>query len=93
MINIGDRVSFIWEQHEYIGTLLSSQDTAYNRVLFDSPHKNWSLNRDNSIDLYKDRYPITSYGPQRTTEEKVAIRCKLLWNKSKWVKSHPQMAY
>lgn len=31
--------------------------------------------------------------PPQTTEQKVATRCKKLWNTSNWVKKNPHLAY
>jgi len=41
-------------------------------------------------------FPDSSYelaGPPLTKEQKVALKCKKLWNQSNWVRNNPSLGY
>jgi len=93
MIKIGDRVSFKWDYdgNTYLGTLMK-EEGSYNSVLFDNPDPCWHQGTSGVL-LSKVLYRLVFAEPQLTTQERVVNKCQLLWNKSNWVKSHPNLQY
>jgi len=58
---------------------------------------NWTKNPDrwnSEINLAGKNFPrIKPVGPQMSSKEQIALRCKRLWNNSNYVKQNPQRSY
>jgi len=95
LVKVIPNTDYVYTQGGQTGTIVHIYDSVAH-VLFDqetctqlgidfSVHFGWTIS-------LKYLEIVTNYSPI-PKEQKVATRCKKLWNTSNWVKKNPHLAY
>ena len=95
MFNIGDSVYYRSERYNknFYGIIISKgRDNRY-AVAFEQDFKTTYGYLDDVYHIDAFYIQLGSREPELPVEQKVAKRCKKLWNNSNWVIKHPHMAY
>lgn len=77
------------------GVFLGKNPNYPSKALFKWIHNpnNWAEYGLNIIGRNLCRMTHGKPKPPMTPKERIALRCKTLWNNSNWVKQHPHQAY